>query len=101
LGSKFEEKKILKVFGLKWRNIKSIPGGPGPMGGEVIQGSSSVAPEGVFCQRPDIYRRRLPDMPDQFSVKIETVDEVRSMFSRHGGCGQRPPLFVVPGSTFM
>ena len=46
------------------------------MGGEVIQGKSSVAPEGIFCQRPDIYRRRLPDMPDQFSVKIETVDEV-------------------------
>ena len=46
------------------------------MGGEVIQGTSSVAPEGIFCQRPDIYRRRLPDMPDQFSVKIETVDEV-------------------------
>ena len=51
--------------------------GPGPMGGEVILGSSSVAPEGIFCQRPDIYRRRLPDMPDQFSVKIETVDEVK------------------------
>ena len=49
------------------------------MGGEVIQGSSSVAPEGVFCQRPDIYRRRLPDMPDQFSVKIETVDEVKKI----------------------
>jgi hypothetical protein len=51
------------------------------MGGEVIQGSSSVAPEGIFCQRPDIYRRRLPDMPDQFSVKIETVDEVRITLS--------------------
>lgn len=46
-------------------------------GGGVIKGDWSLAPEGVFCQRPDIYRRRLPDMPDQFSVKIETVDEAQ------------------------
>jgi len=50
------------------------------MGGEVIQGTMSIAPEGVFCQRPDIYRRRLPDMPDQFSVKIETIDQVISQY---------------------
>ena len=54
------------------------------MGGEVIQGTSSVAPEGIFCQRPDIYRRRLPDMPDQFSVKIETVDEVIIIYVTEG-----------------
>lgn len=37
----------------------------------------SLPPHGLFCPRPDIYRRRLPEIPGQFSVKIETVDEVR------------------------
>lgn len=37
----------------------------------------TIAPEGVFCQRPDIYRKKLPELPDHFSVKIETVDEVQ------------------------
>ena len=36
----------------------------------------SPAPRGVFCPRPDIYRRQLPAVPDTFSVKIETVNEV-------------------------
>ncbi len=36
----------------------------------------SPAPPGVFCPRPDVYRRPLPDVPDQFSVDIETVEEV-------------------------
>ena len=63
------------------------------MGGEVIQGKSSVAPEGIFCQRPDIYRRRLPDMPDQFSVKIETVDEVNLFISN---CSKRKIKKISP-----
>ena len=38
----------------------------------------SKAPEGIYCQRPDIFRRRLPELPEQFSVAIESVDEVRA-----------------------
>lgn len=45
-------------------------------GGAAIKSDWTIAPEGVFCQRPDIYRKKLPDIPDHFSVKIETVDEV-------------------------
>ena len=37
----------------------------------------ATPPEGIFCQQPDIYRRELPSITDQFSVNIETVDEVR------------------------
>ena len=36
----------------------------------------SPAPKGVFCPRPDIYRRQLPPVPDQFSVLIETINAV-------------------------
>ena len=36
----------------------------------------SPAPRGVFCPRVNVYQRRLPEIPNQFSVKIETVDEV-------------------------
>ncbi|CAB4064887.1 unnamed protein product [Lepeophtheirus salmonis] len=35
----------------------------------------NLIPKGIFCQRPDIYRRRIPDIEDQFSVKIETIDK--------------------------
>ena len=35
-----------------------------------------IPPEGIFCQRPESYRRKLPEIPDQFSVNIETLDEV-------------------------
>ena len=31
----------------------------------------------MFCQRPDIFRKKLPDIPDHFSVKIETIDETQ------------------------
>lgn len=41
-------------------------------------GDWSQAPEGIYCQRPDIFRRRLPEMPDQFSVEIESVDETQN-----------------------
>jgi hypothetical protein len=37
----------------------------------------SPAPPGVFCPRLNFYQRRLPEMPNQFSVKIETVDQVK------------------------
>ena len=50
------------------------PSGGG--GGVSIKNDWSIAPEGVFCQRPDIYRKKLPDIPDHFTVKIETADEV-------------------------
>jgi hypothetical protein len=60
-------------FGL--RPIEGTARGRGG-GGAAINSDWSIAPEGVFCQRPDIYRKRLPTIPDQFSVKIETVDEV-------------------------
>ena len=40
----------------------------------------SKAPEGIYCQRPDIFRRRLPELPEQFSVAIESVDEVRIIY---------------------
>ena len=46
-------------------------------GGASIRNDWTIAPEGVFCQRPDIYRKKIPDIPDHFSVKIETVDEVK------------------------
>lgn len=49
---------------------------PAQNGGASIRNDWTIAPEGVFCQRPDIYRKKLPDIPDHFSVKIETVDEV-------------------------
>ena len=39
----------------------------------------SPAPRGVFCPRPDIYRRKLPEIQDQFSVVIETIDGVRGI----------------------
>ena len=48
----------------------------GSAGGASIRNDWTIAPQGVFCQRPDIYRKKLPTIPDHFSVKIETVDEV-------------------------
>ena len=45
-------------------------------GGASIRNDWTIAPEGVFCQRPDIYRKKLPEIPDHFSVKIETIDKV-------------------------
>lgn len=51
---------------------------PAQNGGASIRDDWTIAPEGVFCQRPDIYRKKIPDIPDHFSVKIETVDEVLS-----------------------
>ena len=36
----------------------------------------SPAPRGVFCPRVNVYQRRLPEIPNQFSVRIESVDEV-------------------------
>ena len=47
-------------------------------GGASIRNDWTIAPEGVFCQRPDIYRKKLPEIPDHFSVKIETIDKVLS-----------------------
>jgi len=35
----------------------------------------TLPPKGIFCQRPEIFRRKLPEIPDQFSVNIETIDE--------------------------
>ena len=29
----------------------------------------------MFCQRPDIYRKKFSDIKDHFSVKIETKNE--------------------------
>ena len=55
-------------------------------GGASIRNDWTIAPEGVFCQRPDIYRKKLPEIPDHFSVKIETIDKVLSrkeLFDRH------------------
>ena len=40
------------------------------------QAGWSPAPEGVFCPRLNYYQRQLPDIPAQFSVKIETIDQV-------------------------
>ena len=48
-------------------------------GGASIRNDWTIAPEGVFCQRPDIYRKKLPEIPDHFSVKIETIDKVLSL----------------------
>ena len=36
----------------------------------------ATPPDGIFCQQPDIYRQKLPTIPDQFSVSIETIEEV-------------------------
>ena len=47
----------------------------------------SKAPEGIYCQRPDIFRRRLPELPEQFSVAIESVDEVRMKFTDYALTG--------------
>ena len=58
-------------------------------GGASIRNDWTIAPEGVFCQRPDIYRKKLPEIPDHFSVKIETIDKVLSrkgLFDRHKTC---------------
>jgi len=46
-------------------------------GGASIRNDWTIAPEGVFCQRPDIYRKKLPEIPDHFSVKIETIDKTQ------------------------
>lgn len=40
------------------------------------QAAWSPAPSGVFCPRPDIYRRLVPTIPEHFSTIIETVDKV-------------------------
>ena len=40
----------------------------------------AAPPEGIYCQRPEIYRRHLPELPEQFSVDIESIDEVKCYF---------------------
>ncbi|TRY73257.1 hypothetical protein TCAL_07893 [Tigriopus californicus] len=45
------------------------------------QAAWSPAPLGVFCPRPDIYRRLVPTIPEHFSTVIETVDKNDALIS--------------------